>query len=249
MEYYGLTKAIPKHWLTLIKPKNILEQNNLTREQLTFTINKRIKPLFKIQSQDIYWELISDKVEQPSALNVWLDLFPFLESINWDEIFERIFLITNEPALQSFQYKVINRIINCKYNLFKWKITNSPLCTYCSTVDTIDHHLFSCQTTQKFWQEVTKWTEKKLKVKLNFTTCEILFGIPFHGDINLHIINKFIIHGKQYLNNRKCNSLPIIFNDFLNEFKMKVKALCNLYKQESTNTKKVEITLKLGQLL
>ena len=136
------------------------------------------------------------KVEPPSSLNIWHDLLPFLESSNWDEIFERISLITKEPALQTFQYKVINRIVNCRYNLYKWKIIDSPLCTYCSTVDTIEHHLFSCRSTLKFWHEVTKWTKKNLEVTLNFTICEILFGIPFHGDINLFIINSLIMHGK-----------------------------------------------------
>ena len=197
LEYYGLSKAIPNHWLRLIKSKNILEHQNSTKSNhITLTVNKRMKPLSLIQSREIYWELMSRKVEQPSSLHVWLDLFPFLESSNWDEIFERNFLITKEPALQSFQYKVINRIINCRYNLFKWKIIDSPLCTYCSTVDTIEHHLFSCDTTQKFWHDVKKWTGKKLNVTFNFTICEILFGIPFQGDINLYIINYLIIQGK-----------------------------------------------------
>ena len=37
LEYFGLTKAIPKHWLRSIKPKNIQEQSKLkkvTRLQL-----------------------------------------------------------------------------------------------------------------------------------------------------------------------------------------------------------------------
>ena len=84
---------------------------------------------------------MTGNVEPPSSLNIWHDLFPFLESSNWDEIFERISLITKEPALQTFQYR-INRSINCRYNFFKWKITDSPLCTYCSTVDTIEHPFF-----------------------------------------------------------------------------------------------------------
>ena len=142
LEHFGLTKAIPKHWLRSIKPTYTGTKEILKSDQITITLNKRIKPLSIIQSQDLYWELMSEKVEPPSSHNIWHDLFPFLEFSNYDEIFERIFLITKEPALQTFQYKVINRIINCRYNLYKWKITDSPLCTYCSAVDTIEHHLF-----------------------------------------------------------------------------------------------------------
>ena len=54
---------------------------------------------------------------------------------------------------------------------------------------------------------------------------------------------------KKYLNNRKYNSKPIIFSDFLNEFRMKMKALCNLYKQEGVKNMVVEMVLKLNELI
>ena len=53
---------------------------------------------------------------------------------------------------------------------------------------------FSCGSTLKFWQEVTKWTRKILEVTFNLTISEILFGMPLHGVINLFIINSLIIH-------------------------------------------------------
>ena len=40
-----------------------------------------------------------------------------------------------------------------------------------------------------------------------------------------------------------------MFSDFLNEFRMKMKALCNLYKQEGLKNMAVEMVLKLNELI
>ena len=95
-----------------------------------------------IKNQDMYWELMSTTVELPTAVNICCDLFPFLETCSWEDIFERIFSVTQESFLQSFQYKIVNRIINCKNNLFKRRIVESATCMYCSDkrVDTLEHH-------------------------------------------------------------------------------------------------------------
>lgn len=56
--------------------------------------------------------------------------------------------ISNEPYLQTFQYKVQNRILNCNERLFKFKIKESKNCSTCYQVDTIEHHLISCKSSK-----------------------------------------------------------------------------------------------------
>ena len=46
--------------------------------------------------------------------------------------------------MQSFQCKVLNKVINCNFYLFKWSIKKSPNCAYCENIDTVAHHLFEC---------------------------------------------------------------------------------------------------------
>ena len=105
------------------------------------TVNKVLKPLQKLTSQHIYWELINPKSKPPSSLGIWVDLFPFLDKLDWSNIFTLVNRVTDEPYLQTFQYKVLNRTLNCRYNLYKWKISQSPFCTHCNGthVDTIEH--------------------------------------------------------------------------------------------------------------
>ena len=102
--------------------------------------------------------------------------------------------------MQSFQYKVLNRVINCNFSLFKWGIKNSPNCAYCENIDTVTHHFFECADCIEFWKKVEQWLFEKLKVKFNLTVCEVIFGIPFSNDSLMQIINYVIILAKYFIN-------------------------------------------------
>ena len=55
----------------------------------------------------------------------------------------RPYIYLRETKLQSFQYKIINRIINCNKKLFDMKIEHSPVCSYCDQTDDIGHLVIS----------------------------------------------------------------------------------------------------------
>ena len=86
-------------------------------------------------------------MKAPTALDTWINVFPFLETENWSAIYKRTIKIAKEPYLQSFQYKILNRILNNKVYLHKWKIAENNKCYVCEEVDGIEHHLFYCKKT------------------------------------------------------------------------------------------------------
>ena len=59
------------------------------------------------------------------------------EKIDWKCVFTLPFHVTKESYLQNFQYKIINRSLNCNYNLKKWKIIMNDKCDKCNEVDTV----------------------------------------------------------------------------------------------------------------
>jgi hypothetical protein len=61
-----------------------------------------------------------------------------------EKIFTLPLEITQDPYLQSFQFKILHQILNCNYHLFVWKVQFSPTCSFCKEVNTIEHHLFLC---------------------------------------------------------------------------------------------------------
>ena len=144
-----LISAIPVTW----KCKIQIHTENFERlSEFNIQINKKPKELFKLKSSEIYWELVNKKVKAPTALYTWIDLFPFLEKLEWSEIFSLAHEISKEPYLQSFQFKILHRTVNCGYNLFKWNVVDSAVCNYCnSCVDTIEHHFYYCVVSRDFW--------------------------------------------------------------------------------------------------
>ena len=158
----------------------------------------------QMKNKDICWELIGNKEIQASGINTWIDLYPFLHEIKWYKIFNAVHHCAIETYLQSFQYKVIHRIINCKYNLYKWNIKENPFCIFCSHFDTTEHHFYLCGFSKLFWENVENWLVDLLKLseKLTFTICEIMFGYSLFKKPNVTttIINWIISWGKWFIN-------------------------------------------------
>ena len=97
--------------------------------------------------------------------------FPFLETEVWAPIYKRSFHITKEPYLQSFQYKILNRILNNNENLYKWKLQNSNECKLCGEVDGVEHHSFYCNKSRIFCTRLKDWMITKLGYSFELTLC------------------------------------------------------------------------------
>ena len=144
LKYTSIVRSIPKEWKDkIVKPdyNPSIKTLDLTEEP-QIKIKNKFKILEKVTSKEIYINLIEKIIEVPTAINTWLDIYPFMENIDWKEIYELPYNITSEPYLQSYQYKILNRILNCNYQLYKCKIKVGPECDSCGMIDTIEHRLF-----------------------------------------------------------------------------------------------------------
>ena len=59
------------------------------------------KPLIRNLSR-----VVEHPHKKPTEEEIWVDIFPFLEGVNWSSIYKFVYKISNEPYLQSFQYKI-----------------------------------------------------------------------------------------------------------------------------------------------
>ena len=219
--YNCVLTAIPSNWKIKVANKH---QNNVERwpENVVFHVNDRPIPVQKVTSKFVYAHLIKQKTKPPTSLNVWIDLYPFLEKINWSDIFQLPYKITKEAYIHGFQYKILNRILNCNYNLHKWGIKDSPQCIFCTSIDTIQHHLYECEECKNFWKSIEDWIYEKLKVRFNFAICEIIFGFPSTDDPIFQVLNFIIIYAKHYINNKRSNTKKPLFVEFICIIKEKV---------------------------
>ena len=216
MEYNILTSSIPKSWIKTLKSNgNCYSIKACADETLPYLrTNTILKPINLIKTKDIYWEFINKLSEPITSLDTWIEIYPFLGNIDWKGVFLLPYKIVREPYIQTFQYKILNRTLNCNGNLYKWKIKQSPNCYFCNHYDTLEHHLFYCDESALFWKKLENWIFEILKAKFNFTVCEILLGINnLSGDLIL--VNFLIILGKLYLNNKKSSESSVLFFEFL----------------------------------
>ena len=217
--------AIPKDWKTKIATK----MTKFTPSpDYAVVLNNVFVPITKLTSKKIYWEIVNKKIKPATAIVTWLDLFPFLEHFNWQEIYSSASKISKEPYLQTFQYKVINRTINCRYNLYKWKLLASGKCYYCEEIDTMEHHFYYCFISNQFWTELFQWLYQIVKNVVRLSVCEIMFGIincPY-GDIeSITIINFCVLLGKWYINVCKTGEREPKLLPYLNLVKEKLTIL------------------------
>ena len=170
----SLLTAIPKCWKDKINSEVTEFQG---RPCFGLVISKRIMPITKVTSSKVYWDAVNEKIKRPTVLKTWIDLFPFLENVNWSFVYSLVYKISGEPYLQSFQYKIINRSLNCRHNLYKWNKIPCNKCVYCPNIDTLEHHFCYCSVSEKFWCEIGDFLYNVISVKINLSVCEILFGI------------------------------------------------------------------------
>ena len=204
---------------------------------LNTLINNTAKDIKLINSKQIYLKLISDKIIPPSAINRWIEIYPFLELCDWKNFFLLPYKITKEPFLQSFQYKVLNRFTNNNDKLYTLKIKQTNKCEYCNEIDTLEHHFFWCGYSGQFWRKIQKWSKDNLDTSMDFTVCEILFGICINNNDSFNIINFLILLGKHFINRSRNNGEPLYFINLLSLLKDKIENVVFIKQINSQNVK------------
>ena len=175
--YNTLITSIPKLWKQKLKgsPPSMNMQS-----EIYISRKGHLLGIAEVSNQQLYLELLKNEIKEPTAVNTWTDLFSLLERMPWKLIFSAMHHITLETYLQTFQFKILNKLINCNFKLYKWKIKSEPYCDSCViAIDTIEHHLFLCPLSKKFWEEMEVWLNKQNNMpdRIQFTVCKVIFGI------------------------------------------------------------------------
>ena len=54
--------------------------------------------------------------------------------------------------------QILNRIVFTNEKLFRFGMADSPTCAFCQTeAESLEHILFSCKVSSKFWKHVLSW--------------------------------------------------------------------------------------------
>ena len=209
----GLYKSLPFAWKKLIKSNDEADDPSISQNTaLKFTLNLKDDTLSldSITSSKLYWKQIETIQVYPSARVKYTTRFSTC-NLDWDTIYLIPHLVTLDTKTRTFQYKVLNRIIFTNKTLYKMRLVDSPLCTFCKISDeSLEHLLCSCEFTIAFWKSVVLWV-KSLHIDIDsLNDCDIIFGL-IQKRPHWLLLNHIIIAGKQIIyQNRLKNYVPLL---------------------------------------
>ncbi len=98
----------------------------------------------------------------------------------------------------------------------------------------------------KFWKRIEDWIANNLDIKLNFTICEVIFGIHFYNtQIELEMINFIVLIAKWYINKVKTEEKSLYFINFIELLKDKIQVIITGNKIHSRINKEWHDTLSI----
>ena len=111
LEALQIRQSLPHKWRKLLQMQP--QHSNLPNGILLFNINSNQNIDFlSLTSKDVYWILFmqENKAVKPACINKWEEIFNYNDK-EWSDIFSMPFKACKETRLQTFQYKIIHRII------------------------------------------------------------------------------------------------------------------------------------------
>ena len=240
IQHMRIRQAIPHSWRLLISAR----KTTTNKTKLNIYINKadRTIDFLNSKTKDIYWLLVdgTTKLTTLNCVKRWHEIYN-IDSDIWNNMFKIPFKACRETHLQSFQYRITQRILPCNTWLFKLKVSDTENCTYslCHSdeKDTIQHFLVNCEPVQIFWKNFISWWNKLNISKLQPPMEEnIVLGFPIINDEDI-VLNFCLILAKYFIYICKRNQTSLSFISYLRKLKNKVLIEENIHKSHGTFSK------------
>ena len=147
--YTGLINSISRGW------RQSLSQREQRVQNTAFSLEKAMAAASS--TKFFYQHLINMKKDIPiKTFQKWSDALQKRFNLeDWNAKNRLIYSSTNDTKLRSLQYKIIHRRYPTKDFLFKIKITDDDLCSFCNNEkETLEHVFYKCKTTRKFQNDL-----------------------------------------------------------------------------------------------
>jgi hypothetical protein len=231
MKYNSLISAIPPRWKSVLKSliKPLVYQDVPLEDQSIPKLyyKNQLRPVTFLHNKEFYALLVDAHTKPPTAISKWCSLYPETTDFNWPDIFCLPYTIVRSTKLQSFQYKILNRIFACRQNLAKWKLAENELCIDCAISDSLEHYFFDCHTSYTLWKQFEIWFHKATEVLIKLDALSILFGTCMYGHANndniLFLMDFCILIGKWYIFKEKHLNKSPSFIGFLVDLKSNIE--------------------------
>ena len=224
LEVLQIRQSLPYIWRTILT----LNQPFKIYNNIIFFDNKEVRLLNKSDAKKIYHFFSSKTNIKPTCILKWQSIYPNIQDTEWTNIFRNSFITSRETSIQSFQYKILHRIVACRKKLHEMKLVDNPICEVCPEVDHLQHFFFHCSYVYTFWTMLFSWFNATLNYDFTIDEKDILFGFYGIGD-SIFVTHYVILNAKQYIyENRIYNNHNLSVESFKAQLKQKIEIEKNI---------------------
>ena len=137
--------------------------------------------------------------------NVW-------QCLNWQKMILSKFINFLSKLQKKCKFQWLqNRINHLRWTtntfLYKFKIKQDPLCSFCKKNENMIHLLWKCENVQILLEALDNWTLKNGNFTLNYNKKTFILG--YHKEKNSLISNNILLANKYYIYTCRCLSKNI----------------------------------------
>ena len=199
-----------------------------------------------MDTKTFYEAHVSDLHETPTAQLRYNEMLHDSE-LMWNKIYSLPFQVALDTYTRDFQYKILNRILFTDSKLFKLKLVESPLCSFCDkNEETLEHLFVFCEHSKAFWKEISSWLhECGIETLPDLTDqINIMFGL-FDIDNHFMLLNHIMLIAKHTILLCRQKSFTPSFIIFLAH----LKKICRIEKYLAKEKEKLNLHLMKWQKL
>ena len=215
LAYYGLVSAIPRIWKQRLGVRGLIDcvDSSLSTPEKVLSMDK--------VCQKTYMVFVTKHVDtqrQYTGIRKWeVDLGLQYDNDEYYNLFTNVYRCTPSTSLRAFQYFLIHRALVTNMDLYKWKIKDSSICTFCRLhPESIFHLLWECDTVSTLWSEIFIWLNIETSTNIIFSPQEILLG---SGQENLALYDLILLIAKKYIYACRCLDLQPTLIGFVHKVK------------------------------
>ena len=183
LEYSKLVNIIPSEWKSQLRNNGIYtNQDSYVPPIKRFLLDKKTRVAHK------YYKMVCSTGIEPTAQKTWQRKLG-VEGLPWDRYYILPFITTQEARLRDLQYKILHRIVAVNETLFRMKLSQTDMCSFCGDeVESIEHLFVDCEFSEQLWDQVNVMLSNRTGKEINLSKLEKLFGIIRENDAINHII-------------------------------------------------------------
>jgi hypothetical protein len=181
----------------------------------------KLKNVSSLKTKDVYWFMlpkVHDIITIPNPIKYWMEKYEFSED-TLQTMYILPFKVTKATYIQSLQYKIMYKIINCNSWLKKIKVKENAKCRFCDQDETVEHFFYQCIDTKKYWKSILNWwNHLDLMYVEELFEYSVILGMAWSDHVG-KVFNCCILVGKLVIYKNKNMNIQPTLRDFLIELK------------------------------